>query len=92
MRSATACLAGAPTSSSTIERVFDLAEALSKKTGQLPLTLARAAAQISSEVQLRAMAIDTTSEPLLIVSMGVAVMLIVLALLLPIIQLNIWVR
>jgi general secretion pathway protein F len=65
---------------------------LGEQTGQLPLMLARAAAQISGEVQRRAMAIATILEPLLIVVMGVVVMLIVLAVLLPIIQLNSWVR
>jgi len=39
-------------------------------------------------VQRRAMQLATLLEPLLIVAMGVVVMLIVLAVLLPIIQLN----
>jgi general secretion pathway protein F len=54
--------------------------------------LGRAAAQLAAEVQRRAMALATVLEPLLIVGMGVVVMLIVLAVLLPIIQLNAWVR
>ena len=45
-----------------------------------------------AEVQRRAMALATILEPLLIVVMGVVVMLIVLAVLLPIIQLNTWVK
>ena len=52
----------------------------------------RAAAQLGAEVQRRAMALATILEPLLIVVMGVVVMLIVLAVLLPIIQLNTWVK
>ena len=47
---------------------------------------------LSAEVQRRAMALATILEPLLIVAMGVVVMLIVLAVLLPIIQLNAWVK
>ncbi|MFM8590744.1 MAG: type II secretion system protein GspF, partial [Limnohabitans sp.] len=43
-------------------------------------------------VQRRAMALATVLEPLLIVAMGLIVMLIVLAVLLPIMQLNQWVR
>jgi general secretion pathway protein F len=65
---------------------------LGEQTGQLPLMLQRAAAQLSGEVQRRAMAVATILEPLLIVAMGAVVMLIVLAVLLPIIQLNAWVR
>jgi len=61
---------------------------LGEQTGQLPLMLQRAAKQLSAEVQRRAMALATLLEPLLIVAMGVVVMLIVLAVLLPIIQLN----
>ena len=54
--------------------------------------LQRAAGQLSGEVQRRAMALATVLEPLLIVGMGGMVMLIVLAVLLPIIELNTWVR
>ncbi len=65
---------------------------LGEQTGQLPLMLERAARQLGAEVQRRAMQIATLLEPLLIVAMGGVVMLIVLAVLLPIIQLNTWVR
>ncbi|MGH6626973.1 MAG: type II secretion system inner membrane protein GspF [Burkholderiaceae bacterium] len=65
---------------------------LGEQTGQLPVMLQRAAAQLSAEVQRRAMQLATILEPLLIVAMGLVVMLIVLAVLLPIIQLNQWVR
>jgi general secretion pathway protein F len=61
---------------------------LGEQTGQLPLMLQRAARQLSAEVQRRAMALATLLEPLLIVAMGGVVMLIVLAVLLPIIQMN----
>ncbi|MBC7719840.1 MAG: type II secretion system inner membrane protein GspF [Chitinophagaceae bacterium] len=65
---------------------------LGEQTGQLPVMLARAAVQLSGEVQRRAMALATILEPLLIVAMGLVVMLIVLAVLLPIIQLNQFVK
>ncbi len=61
---------------------------LGEQTGQLPVMLQRAATQLSTEVQRRAMQFATILEPLLIVAMGLVVMLIVLAVLLPIIQLN----
>ena len=62
------------------------------ETGQLPEMLGRAARQLSTEVQRRSMAAATLLEPLLIVAMGAIVLLIVLAVLLPIIQLNTWVK
>jgi len=65
---------------------------LGEQTGQLPLMLERAARQLGMEVQRRAMQMATILEPLLIVAMGAVVMLIVLAVLLPIIQLNTWVK
>jgi general secretion pathway protein F len=54
--------------------------------------LDRAAKQLSTEVQRRAIQMATLLEPLLIVTMGLVVMLIVLAVLLPIIELNQLVR
>jgi len=65
---------------------------LGEQTGQLPSMLDRAAKQLSTEVQRRAMHLATLLEPLLIVAMGLVVMLIVLAVLMPIIQLNQWVK
>jgi len=65
---------------------------LGEQTGQLPVMLQRAATQLSTEVQRRAMQLATLLEPLLIVAMGVVVMLIVLAVLMPIIELNQLVR
>ncbi|MCD0418578.1 type II secretion system inner membrane protein GspF [Rubrivivax sp. JA1024] len=65
---------------------------LGEQTGQLPVMLQRAATQLGAEVQRRAMAVATVLEPLLIVAMGGVVMMIVLAVMLPIIQLNSWVR
>lgn len=63
---------------------------LGEQTGQLPLMLERAATQLQNQVQRRAVRLATLLEPLLIVGMGVAVMVIVLAVLLPIIQMNQW--
>lgn len=65
---------------------------LGEQTGTLPRMLQRAAMQLSTEVQRRALAAATLLEPLLVVAMGVVVLVIVLAVLLPIIQLNTWVR
>jgi general secretion pathway protein F len=65
---------------------------LGEQTGQLPEMLDRAAKQLATEVQRRALQMATILEPLLIVAMGGVVMLIVLAVLLPIIQLNTWVK
>ncbi|WP_287953133.1 type II secretion system inner membrane protein GspF [Diaphorobacter sp.] len=65
---------------------------LGEQTGQLPTMLQRAATQLGTEVQRRAMQLATVLEPLLIVAMGGIVMLIVLAVLMPIIQLNQFVK
>ena len=61
---------------------------LGEQTGRLPHMLDRAALQLRTEVQRRALQLATLLEPLLIVAMGLVVMLIVLAVLMPIIQLN----
>jgi general secretion pathway protein F len=61
---------------------------LGEQTGQLPTMLQRAAQQLGAEVQRRALRLATLLEPLLIVAMGLVVLLIVLAVLMPIIQLN----
>ena len=63
-----------------------------EQTGQLPLMLQRAADQLGNEVQRKALRLATILEPALIVVMGGVVLLIVLAVLLPIIQLNQLVR
>ncbi len=65
---------------------------LGEQTGQLPVMLQRAATQLSTEVQRRALAIATILEPLLIVVMGLMVMLIVMSVMLPIMQMNTWVK
>ena len=65
---------------------------LGEQTGQLPVMLDRAARQLSNEVQRRAFALATLLEPLLIVAMGGVVLVIVLSVLLPIIQLNDFVK
>ncbi len=65
---------------------------LGEQTGKLPEMLDRAAHQLAAEVQRRALQVATILEPLLIVAMGGVVMLIVLAVLLPIIQLNTFIK
>jgi general secretion pathway protein F len=65
---------------------------LGEQTGQLPEMLLRASAQMSAEVQRRAIGMATLLEPLLIVVMGLVVVLIMLAVLMPIIQLNTWIK
>ena len=65
---------------------------LGEQTGQLPVMLQRAAGQLGAEVQRRSLQFATLLEPLLIVGMGLVVMLIVLAVLMPIIQLNQFVK
>jgi general secretion pathway protein F len=81
-------LASALTNKKRFPGLLAMFARLGEQTGQLPLMLERAAKQLNAEVSRRAMALATLLEPLLIVAMGVVVMLIVLAVLLPIIQLN----
>ena len=88
---------GAPLASALAQKkrfpgLLSMFARLGEQTGQLPQMLQRAAQQLATEVQRRAMALATILEPLLIVAMGGVVMLIVLAVLMPIIQLNQWVR
>jgi general secretion pathway protein F len=84
---------GAPLASALAQKkrfpgILAMFARLGEQTGQLPVMLQRAARQLSAEVQRRAMQLATILEPLLIVGMGAVVMVIVLAVLLPIIQLN----
>lgn len=65
---------------------------LGEQTGQLPVMLQRASTQMSAEVQRRSIAAATVLEPVLIVVMGVIVILIMLAVMLPIMQINSFVR
>jgi general secretion pathway protein F len=81
-------LAGALAQKKRFPGLLAMFARLGEQTGTLPLMLQRAANQLSAEVQRRAIALATILEPLLIVAMGVVVMLIVLAVLMPIIQLN----
>jgi general secretion pathway protein F len=88
---------GAPLASALAQkerfpRLLVMFSRLGEQTGTLPTMLQRAAQQLSEEVQRRAMQLATILEPLLIVAMGGMVMLIVLAVMLPIIQLNQWVK
>jgi general secretion pathway protein F len=88
---------GAPLASAMAQKkrfpgLLSMFARLGEQTGQLPVMLQRAATQLGTEVQRRAIQLATILEPLLIVTMGLVVMLIVLAVLLPIIQLNQWVR
>ena len=88
---------GAPLASALAQKkrfpgLLSMFARLGEQTGQLPLMLQRAANQLSTEVQRKALQLATLLEPLLIVVMGAVVMLIVLAVLLPIIEMNQLVR
>jgi len=85
-------LASALTQKKRFPGIVAMFARLGEQTGQLPAMLQRAAQQLGAEVQRRAMHLATILEPLLIVAMGGIVMLIVLAVLLPIIQLNQFVK
>lgn len=59
-----------------------------EKTGSLPPMLERAAQTLSRDIERRAMAMTALLEPLMIVVMGAVVLMIVMAVLLPIIEIN----
>ena len=66
--------------------------ALGEQTGQLADMADRAATRLAASVERRTLGLVSLLEPALILAMGVMVLLIVLAVLLPIIQLNTLVR
>ena len=81
-------LASALAQNNRLPGVLSMFARLGEQTGQLPQMLTHAAEHLGEEVQRRAMQLATVLEPLLIVTMGLVVMLIVLAVMLPIIELN----
>ncbi len=85
-------LASALAQNKRLPGVLSMFARLGEQTGQLPAMLQHAADHLGEEVQRRAMQLATVLEPLLIVTMGLVVMLIVLAVMLPIIELNQFVR
>ena len=85
-------LASALASKKRFPGLLSMFARLGEQTGQLPVMLQRAATQLSGEVQRRALALATVLEPLLIVFMGLVVMLIVMSVMMPIMQMNTWVK
>ncbi len=81
-------LASALAQNKRLPGVLSMFARLGEQTGQLPQMLSHAAEHLGEEVQRRAMQLATLLEPLLIVTMGLVVVLIVLAVMLPIIELN----
>ncbi|WP_313651427.1 type II secretion system inner membrane protein GspF, partial [Pseudomonas soli] len=59
-----------------------------EKTGNLPPMLDRAADSLAKDIERRAMGMTALLEPLMIVIMGAVVLLIVMAVLMPIIEIN----
>lgn len=81
-------LASALAQNKRLPGVLSMFARLGEQTGQLPQMLTHAAEHLGEEVQRRAMQLATVLEPLLILTMGLVVMLIVLAVMLPIVELN----
>ncbi len=63
-----------------------------ERTGELPAMLDRAARTLSTELERRAMTMTALLEPLMILVMGGIVMMIVLAVMMPIIEINQMIR
>ncbi|MSQ56670.1 MAG: type II secretion system protein GspF [Limnohabitans sp.] len=85
-------LASALSQNKRLPSLLSMFARLGEQTGRLPEMLRHAANHLSNEVQRRAMQLVTWLEPLLIVAMGAVVLLIVLAVMMPIIDLNQMVR
>lgn len=85
-------LASALSQNKRLPSLLSMFARLGEQTGRLPEMLRHAANHLSNEVQRRAMQLATWLEPLLIVAMGAVVLLIVLAVMMPIIDLNQMVR
>ncbi|MFA9286354.1 type II secretion system inner membrane protein GspF [Comamonas sp. SY3] len=88
---------GAPLASALAQKkrypaLLSMFARLGEQTGELPQMLQRVANQLAGDVKRRAMRLATILEPLLIVGMGIIVGIIVMAVLMPIIQLNQFVR
>ena len=88
---------GAPLASALAQKkrypaLLSMFARLGEQTGELPQMLQRVANQLAGEVKRRSMRLATILEPLLIVGMGIIVGIIVMAVLMPIIQLNQFVR
>ncbi len=81
-------LASALSQNKRLPSLLSMFARLGEQTGRLPEMLRHAANHLSNEVQRRAMQLATWLEPLLIVAMGAVVLLIVLAVMMPIIDLN----
>jgi general secretion pathway protein F len=73
-------------------RVLGLFTRMGEQTGDLSGMLAQASAHMSEDVERRALTLTTWLEPVLVVVMGLVVLLIVLAVMLPIVEMNALVR
>lgn len=73
-------------------RVLSLFARMGEQTGDLSGMLAQASAHMSEDVQRRALTLATWLEPILVVVMGLVVLLIVLAVMLPIVEMNALIR
>ena len=87
-----ASLAGSLARAKVFPPVLVHLAASGEATGQLASVLERAASNLAREAERRAVALATLVEPLLILTMGVVVLGIVLAVLMPIIEINQLVR
>ncbi|MBO1114169.1 type II secretion system inner membrane protein GspF [Bordetella petrii] len=81
-------LAGALQAQKTFPPLLIYLTGSGERTGALPAMLERAARTLSSELERRAMTLTALLEPLMILAMGGMVLAIVLAIMMPIIEIN----